>query len=142
THILGYGRLADSDAQLEQLAMNPWSTPERVGKADVADQCPNVEGQLRTTTGRFRLPSPEQTKPRAVPTDYGFRPHDRQGAPHVRRQAVQPGKYQPIDVAEGRPLGGFPPQDIELMAKHQDLCFQRGSRSEKSDQPAPDQPAE
>jgi hypothetical protein len=24
------------------------------------------------------------------------------------------------------------------MAKHQDLCFQRGSRSEKSDQPAPD----
>src|SRR5438552_17163195 len=33
-------------------------------------------------------------------------------------------------------------QDIELMAKHQDLCFQRGSRSEKSDQPAPDQPAE
>ncbi len=28
------------------------------------------------------------------------------------------------------------------MAKHQDLCFQRGSRSEKSDQPAPDQPAE
>jgi hypothetical protein len=28
------------------------------------------------------------------------------------------------------------------MAKHQDLCFQRVSRSEKSDQPAPDQPAE
>jgi cell division septation protein DedD len=28
------------------------------------------------------------------------------------------------------------------MAKHQDLCLQRGSRSEKSDQPAPDQPAE
>ena len=28
------------------------------------------------------------------------------------------------------------------MAKHQNLCFQRGSRSEKSDQPAPDQPAE
>jgi hypothetical protein len=28
------------------------------------------------------------------------------------------------------------------MAKHQDLCFQRGSRSEKSDQPAPDQPEE
>jgi len=26
--------------------------------------------------------------------------------------------------------------------KHQDLCFQRGSRSEKSDQPAPDQAAE
>jgi secreted trypsin-like serine protease len=28
------------------------------------------------------------------------------------------------------------------MAKHQDLCFERGPRSEKSEQPAPDQPAE
>jgi hypothetical protein len=36
----------------------------------------------------------------------------------------------------------LPPQDIELMAKHEDLCFQRGSRSQKSDQPTPDQPAE
>jgi hypothetical protein len=28
------------------------------------------------------------------------------------------------------------------MAQHQDLCFERGSRSEESDQPTPDQPAE
>jgi hypothetical protein len=28
------------------------------------------------------------------------------------------------------------------MAKHYDLCLQRGSESEKPDQPAPDQPAE
>ena len=77
-----------------------------------------------------------------MPTDYGFWPDDHQGAQRVRRQAIQPGKYQPIDVAEGRPLGGLPPQDIELMAQHQDFCFERGSRSEESDQPAPDQPAE
>ena len=51
-HILGYGSLADIDAKLEQLAMDPWSTPERVGKADVADQRPNVDGQLRPATGR------------------------------------------------------------------------------------------
>jgi hypothetical protein len=44
-------------------------------------------------------------KTRAVPTDYGFWPHDRQGTQHLRRQAIQSGKYQPIDVAEGRPLG-------------------------------------
>jgi len=52
-HILGYASLADSDAQLEQLAMDPRSTLERVGKADVADQRLNVDGHLRTTTGRF-----------------------------------------------------------------------------------------
>src|SRR5690349_16179438 len=104
-HILGYGSLADRDAQLEHLAMDPRSTPEWIGQADVADQRPNVRGQLRTTTGRPWLPSPVQTKTRAVPTDYGFRPHDRQGAQHLRRQAIQSGKDQPIDVAEGRPLG-------------------------------------
>ena len=52
-HILGHGSLADSDAQLEQLTMDPRSAPERVGKADVADQRPNVHGQLRPATGRF-----------------------------------------------------------------------------------------
>jgi hypothetical protein len=41
-HILGHGSLADRDAQLEQLAMDPRSTPERIGQADVADQRPNV----------------------------------------------------------------------------------------------------
>src|SRR4029077_14569559 len=64
------------------------------------------------------------------------------GAQQVRRQAIETGKYQPIDAAEGRPLGGLPPQDIELMPQHQDFCFEQGSRSEESDQPAPDQPAE
>ena len=37
-HILGNGRLADIDAKLEQFAMDPRRTPERVGKADFADQ--------------------------------------------------------------------------------------------------------
>ena len=50
-HILGYGSLADSDAKLEQFAMDPRSTPKQVGQADVADQRPNFYGQLRTTTG-------------------------------------------------------------------------------------------
>ncbi len=35
-------KITDSDAQLEQLAMDPRRTPERVGQADVADQLPNV----------------------------------------------------------------------------------------------------
>ncbi len=47
-HILGYGGLADIDAKLEQFAVNPRSTPERVGKAHCADQLPDVRRQLRT----------------------------------------------------------------------------------------------
>src|SRR5262249_21764755 len=104
-HIFGYRGLADIDAKLEQLAVDPWCTPERVGKADVADQPSDICRQFRTATQRFRLPSPVQAKTRAVPADYSFWPNDRQGAQHVRRQAIQSGKYQPIDAAEGRSLG-------------------------------------
>jgi hypothetical protein len=50
--------------------------------------------------GDFDLPSPVQTKARAVPTDYSFGPSDCQGAQDVRRQAIQSRKYQPIDGAE------------------------------------------
>jgi len=34
------------------------------------------------------------------------------------------------------------PQNIELVAKRQDFDYQRSSRSEQSDRPAPNQPAE
>src|SRR3974390_815051 len=56
--VLGDRRLADVDAKLEQLAMDPRRSPERVGKADVTDQFPDVRRQLRTAARRSRLPSP------------------------------------------------------------------------------------
>ena len=70
-HVLGNRRLPDIDAKLEQFPVDPWSAPEWVGKADIANQQPNVRRHLRTTAMRFRLPSPIQTETRAVPTDMG-----------------------------------------------------------------------
>ena len=103
-HIFGYARLADIDAKLEQFAVNPRSTPERVGKADCADQLPDVRRQLRTATNRLRLPSPIQPKTSPVPPDYSFWFNDRQCAERFRGHAIQCGKYQPIKVAECGPL--------------------------------------
>src|ERR1700716_26654 len=37
-HILGYAGLPNFDTELEQLSMNPWSSPERIGDAHLADQ--------------------------------------------------------------------------------------------------------
>jgi hypothetical protein len=62
-----------------------------------------------------------------VPTYYGFRSDNCQGAQHTRSQAIQPSKYHPVDAAEGRSLRRLAPQDIELVAKRQDLDFQRSS---------------
>src|SRR6202162_4842571 len=37
-HILGHTRLADIDAELEQLSMDPRRSPQRVGDAHLADK--------------------------------------------------------------------------------------------------------
>jgi hypothetical protein len=57
-------------------------------------------------------------------------------------QTIQPGEYQPIELAEGQPLRRFPPQHVQLMTQHHDLCFQRDPRLEKPDQRTPDQSAD
>ena len=142
SHVLGNRRLPDIDAKLEQFAMDPWRAPERVGDADVSDQLPDVHRHFRTTTTPTRPPSPIQAKTSAVPTNHGFRPNNCQDAQHIRSQAIEPSKYHPVDAAEGRPLRRLAPQDIQLVAKCQDLDFQRSSRSEQSNQSAPDQFAE
>src|SRR3974390_3597386 len=78
-----------------------------------------------------RLPSPVKAKTRAVPADYSFGLNHRPGAQHVRSQTIQSGEYQPIELAECRPLRRFTSQDVQLMAQHQDLCLQRDPRLEK-----------
>src|SRR3974390_3403559 len=89
-----------------------------------------------------RLPSPVKAKTRAVPADYSFWLNNRQGAQHVRCQTIQSGEYQPIELAECRPLRRFTSQDVQLMAQHQDLCLQRDPRLEKTDHHTADQSEE
>jgi hypothetical protein len=76
-----------------------------------------------------------------MPADHGLRPDDLQSVQHVRCQPIQPGKYQTVDAGKGQSLLRFTPQHIELMTKRQDLCLQRRSRSEQSDQRQPNRAA-
>src|SRR6202171_6450607 len=76
-----------------------------------------------------------------MPADHGLRPHDFQSVQRARCQPIQPGKYQTIDAAEGKSLRRFTSQHVELMTKRQDLCLQRRSRPEQSDQRQANQPA-
>jgi hypothetical protein len=69
-----------------------------------------------------------------MPADHGLRPDDLQSVQHARCQPIQPGKYQTVDAGEGSSLRRFTPQHVELMTKRQDLCLQRRSRPEQSDQ--------
>src|SRR3974390_231146 len=121
-HILGDRRLADVDAKLEQLAMDPRRSPERVGKADVTDQFADVRRQLRTAARRSRLPSPVKAKTRAVPADYSF---CLTIAKALSTFGAKP--YNPANIS--RSLRRFTSQDVQLMAQHQDLYLQRDPRA-------------
>jgi hypothetical protein len=41
-HVSPDGCLADFDTELEQLGVNSWRTPQRVGNAHLSDQVPNL----------------------------------------------------------------------------------------------------
>src|SRR3984893_3511463 len=76
-----------------------------------------------------------------MPADHSLRPDDLQSVQHARCQPIQPGKYQTVDGGEGESLRRFTSHHVDLMTKRQDLCLQRRSRSEQSDQRQPNQAA-
>src|ERR1700757_5329963 len=76
-----------------------------------------------------------------MPADHGLRLDDLQSVQHARCQPIQPGKYQTLDACKGYSLRRFRSQNVKLMTRRQDLCLQRRSRPEQSDQCQPDQAA-
>ena len=101
--------------------MNPGSAPRRVGEAHGTDQLLDFERHLRSAAARSRLPSPEQAKPSAMPTDNGLRLNDHQGIHNPWRNPIEAGKNQTIEFAQSEPLRRFSSQHIEPVAKYQDL---------------------
>ena len=125
-HIFGDRGLPNVDAELEEFSMNPGSAPQRVGEAHGADQLPDFERHLRSAAARSRLPSPEQAKPGTMPTDNRLRLNDHQGIHNARRNPIEAGKNQTIEIAESEPLRRFSSQHIELVAQRQER-LERGA---------------
>jgi hypothetical protein len=76
-HVLAHTGLADVDAELQKLAVNPWSTPYRILAADSANQIPQLfrhHGSARNAASD--LPGPEQSEAFLVPGDYRCRLDD------------------------------------------------------------------
>ncbi len=105
--------------------MDPGSAPQRVGEAHGADQLADFERHLRSAAATSRLPSPEQAKPGAMPTDHSLRLNDYQGIHHAWRNPIEAGKNQTVEIAKGQPLWRFSSQHIELVAQRQDLRLER-----------------
>ena len=84
--------------------MDPGRAPQRVGQAHVADQLANFERHLWSAAAMSQLPSPEEAKTGAMPTDNRLRLHDHQGIHNARREPIEVGKNQTIEIVEGEPL--------------------------------------
>src|SRR6476620_2251624 len=69
-HILGDAGLADLDAELEQLAMDPRRSPQRIGNAHLADKPADLQRHRWSTATASRFPAPIQPKTGAVPADH------------------------------------------------------------------------
>jgi hypothetical protein len=71
-HVVGDGSLREGDAELEQLAVNPGSAPQRIGVVHVPDQGDEVWGNgFPASFARTAFPSPEESKPCAMPLKDG-----------------------------------------------------------------------
>jgi hypothetical protein len=91
--------------RLEEFAMHPRCTPERVGKAHRADQAAYSQRHRRPAPASSRFPTPIGSKPRSVPTDHGGWLDDRQCVASGRQPPKQADEYQPIDAAEAWSFG-------------------------------------
>jgi len=76
-HVVGDGSLSEADPELEQLAMNPGSTPQRIGVTHLADQIDGVRGDRRSAdSARPASPPPEDAETCSMPSDEGVRLED------------------------------------------------------------------
>src|SRR5271155_1378734 len=95
-HVLGHAGLSDSDAELEEFAMDPRRSPQRIGNAHLADKLAYLRRYGWSAAAVPRLPPPVRSEPGAVPFNHGLWLHDRQGAQHLRSQTIQAGEYQTV----------------------------------------------
>ena len=84
-HVLCHGGLPDIDAELEQFAMDPWCSPERVGDAHLTNELANVLCCAWPPTTPSRLPAPIDPETSTMPADHGLRLDKLQCMPGAKR---------------------------------------------------------
>jgi hypothetical protein len=134
-HVLGDGRFGDLDPELEQLAMDPRSSPEPVGSAHLPDQVADLLGDCRTAASGPGLPSPEGPEPLPMPANHSLWSDDRDGVHHARAETIEPDEGHPIRIRQRRAPRRTSAQYAHLMAENKILSFELASRLHQRCQP-------
>src|SRR2546428_6385201 len=84
-HVLRHRRLRESQAELQQLAVDPRRTPQRIRAAHLPYQIPQVPPNRGPTPTASTLPCPVEPEAPAVPPHHGLGPYHLQGTPPISR---------------------------------------------------------
>jgi hypothetical protein len=98
-HVLRNRRLRYRQAQLQQLAMDPWCAPERVGAAHPPNQLSELHLDPGPSASASTLPRPVAPESLPVPSHHRLRPHHPQGTPPA---LPEPGQHDPEDPVHYR----------------------------------------
>jgi hypothetical protein len=135
--------LGDVDAQLEQLAMDLGSAPQRVLKTHSSDQVAHFFGDRRTPARQTGFPSPVGGKTPSMPAHYGLGPDDGYGLKEARATAIEPNEQSAVDATQMQSTAWCTlPKNVELMPQYQDFGLQPPSRLEAVAQHADKQEAD
>src|SRR5213080_2948500 len=89
-HVLRDAGLSDLKAELEQLPMDAWRSPQRIFRAHPPDQRAQVRVDLRPASKRAGLPTPVPPEAGPMPADKGLRSDDGDGLRYRRKPPIQP----------------------------------------------------
>jgi hypothetical protein len=131
--------LGDLDAELEQLAMDLGSAPQRVLKTHSSDQIAHLFAEPRSAPGRTRLPAPVGAKAHSMPTHDSVGPDDGNSVKDARPATIKPSEQSAVGPTQMHSTWHALLQNIELMPQYQDFGFQPLPRLEAVTQHADEQ---
>ena len=71
-HVFGDRRLTDGDPEFQELAVNPWRSPQQIGVGHRANQLPDIRRNTRPTLAASAFPRPEQPNASTMPGEDGL----------------------------------------------------------------------
>ena len=127
-HVLGHRCLGNLDPELEQLAVDPGRTPERILPAHSADEVADLKRHRRPPgSPNPGCPGPVFSKTFPMPANHGFRLHDGQGIQAAGPLTIEPDPKYPVEGCEPRPPVLLSLKDAQLVAQGEDLELELGT---------------
>src|SRR5260370_26468649 len=137
-HVLRDRRLRYRQAQLQQLAVNPRRTPERIGAAHPPNQISELRPDRGPTASASTPPRPVAPEPLPVPPHHRLRPHHLQRIPPALPEPRQHDPEDPVHRRQPGPrLARLPHGELlpkrEVLQRQLPARANRGSQGPKED---------